>query len=161
MAIMISAASISGGNIKSVLDLAKGLEPLYGSIAVYFLGIGLFAAGITSSITAPLAAAYVARSCFGWEASLKDMKFRLVWITILILGVLFSSLGFSPIQIITFAQIANGLLLPILALFLLWVVNKTAVLGKYKNTHVQNAFSVLIVLITIILGAKGIFNALG
>ena len=58
------------------MDLAKGLEPLYGKFAIYFLGIGLFASGITSSITAPLAAAYVAKSCFGWTGSLKSFKFR-------------------------------------------------------------------------------------
>ena len=159
MAIMVSAATISGTGIKNVLDLAKGLEPLYGSTANYFLGVGLFAAGITSAITAPLAAAYVARSCFGWENSLKDKKFKMVWTTILVLGVLFSSLHFKPIQIITFAQIANGLLLPIVALFLLWVVNKTAVLGKFKNTNIQNVFAIIIILITIILGVKGIISA--
>jgi manganese transport protein len=160
MAIMVSAASISGGNINNVLDLAQGLEPLYGSMAKYFLGIGLGAAGITSAITAPLAAAYVARSCFGWSESLKDIKFKLVWFFILALGVLFSSLQFKPIEIITFAQVANGLLLPIVALFLLWIVNKTAVLGEYKNSTTQNIFSIAIILITIILGMKGIISAL-
>ena len=160
MAIMVSAATISGTGIQNVMDLAKGLAPLYGSAAKYFLGIGLFAAGITSAITAPLAAAYVARSCFGWENSLKDKKFKGVWISILVLGVLFSSLHFKPIQIITFAQVANGLLLPIVALFLLWIVNKTSVLGKYKNSNLQNVFSIIIILITIILGVKGIISAL-
>lgn len=159
MAIMVSAATIVGGQINNVLDLAKGLEPLYGSAAKYFLGIGLGAAGITSAITAPLAAAYVARSCFGWEESLKDVKFKMVWMVILVLGVLFSSLQFKPIEIITFAQVANGMLLPIVALFLLWVVNKTAVLGKYKNTTIQNVFSIVIILITILLGVKGILKA--
>jgi Mn2+/Fe2+ NRAMP family transporter len=160
MAIMVSAASITGGSISNVMDLAKGLEPLYGSAAKYFLGIGLGAAGITSAITAPLAAAYVARSCFGWEESLKDVKFKAVWMIILLLGVLFSSLQFKPIEIITFAQVANGLLLPIVALFLLWVVNKTSVLGEYKNTLTQNVISIIIILITITLGAKGIIGAL-
>ena len=159
MAIIISAASISSTGIKNVLDLAKGLEPLYGSVAKYFLGIGLFAAGITSAITAPLAAAYVARSCFGWEANLKDVKFKFVWSSILILGVFFSSLDFKPIKIITFAQIANGLLLPIIAIILLWLVNKISVLGKFKNTKVQNLIAVLIIFITILLGIKGILNA--
>jgi len=158
IAIIISAASISGEGINTVLDLTKGLEPLYGSIAKYFLGIGLFAAGITSAITAPLAAAYVARSCFGWEKNLKDIKFKLVWAGILVLGILFSSLDFKPIKIITFAQIANGLLLPIVAIFLLWLVNKSAVLGKYKNTNIQNIISMVIIFITIILGIKGILN---
>ena len=158
MAIMICAASISSGDVKGVLDLAKGLEPLYGSAARYFLGIGLGAAGITSAITAPLAAAYIARSCFGWEESLKEVKFKTVWTTLLVLGVLFSSLQFKPIEIITFAQIANGLLLPMVAFFLLWIVNKTSVLGKYKNSMVQNVFSIITILLTIVLGVKGILS---
>lgn len=76
------------------------------------------------AITAPLAAAYVTNNCFGWNASLKDLKFRVSWFLILILEVIFSSLQLSPIEVIKFAQIANGILLPIVALFLLWVVNK-------------------------------------
>jgi NRAMP (natural resistance-associated macrophage protein)-like metal ion transporter len=160
MAIIISAAAIESGNINSVLDLAKSLEPVYGTAAKYFLGIGLFAAGITSSITAPLAAAYVANSCFGWKASLKDNRFRLSWIFILILGISLSFLKLKPIEIIKFAQISNGILLPVIALFLLWIVNKTSVLGKYKNGYVHNSVSVVIVLITMILGIKSIMKVL-
>ncbi len=158
MSIMISAAAISGGEIKNIVDLAKGLEPLYGRFAKYFLGIGLFAAGITSAITAPLAAAYVTKNCFGWNGGLKDIKFRIAWFIILVLGVIFSSLQFSPIEIIKFAQIANGILLPIVALFLLWVVNKSTILGKYRNGLIQNIISIFIILITIILGFKSILK---
>lgn len=158
MAIIIAATAINGQEVNNVIDLAKGLAPLYGGFAKYFLGIGLFAAGITSAITAPLAAAYVANSCFGWNANLKNSRFRIVWFFILLIGVVFSSLQFNPIEIIKFAQVANGFLLPIIALFLLWVVNKTAVLGKYKNKVGQNIVSGIIILITIILGFKSIMK---
>ena len=158
MSIMISAAAISGDEINNIVDLAKGLEPLYGSFAKYFLGIGLFAAGITSAITAPLAAAYVTNNCFGWDVGLKDIKFRIAWFVILVLGVIFSSLQFSPIEIIKFAQIANGILLPIVALFLLWIVNKSTILGKYRNGLIQNIISIFIILITIVLGFKSILK---
>lgn len=158
MAIIITATSIQGSEIKNITDLAKGLEPLYGDMATYFLGIGLFAAGITSAITAPLAAAYVANSCFGWKANLKDVKFRLVWAIVLLLGVVISLLKINPIEIIKFAQVANGILLPVIALFLLWIVNKTSVLGAYKNTIVQNIVSSVIILITLILGFKSILK---
>lgn len=158
MAIIVAATAIAGGNVDNALDLAKGLEPLYGENAKYLLGIGLFAAGITSAITAPLAAAYVAKSCFGWKASLKDNRFRAVWAIILILGVVFSSLEFKPLEVITFAQVANALLLPIVAIFLVWIVNKANVLGNYKNTLFQNILAICIILITIILGVKGIYT---
>ena len=158
MAIIITATGISGDTISSGADLAKGLEPLYGKFARYFMGIGLFAAGITSAITAPLAAAYVANSCFKWRASLTDFRFRVVWFVILGLGVLFSSLNVSPIEIIKFAQVANGILLPIVALFLLWIVNKRSVLGAYRNKIWQNIIAILIIAITIVLGAKSVLK---
>lgn len=152
MAIIICAASINQKVISDVSGLAKGLEPLYGSFSKYFLGIGLFAAGITSAITAPLAAAYVARGCFGWKGGLKSFKFRGVWMFVLLMGVVFSSLGLRPIEIIKFAQVANGLLLPVIAGFLLWVVNRSSVLGTYKNSTLQNILGIVILITTIVLG---------
>lgn len=161
ISIIISAAAINSLEVNNVMGMAKALEPLYGSAALYFLGIGMFAAGITSSITAPLAAAYVANSCFGWNAGLKDFKFRMIWMVILFLGVFFLSFGIKPIEIIKFAQITNGLLLPIIAVFLLWVVNRVGVMGKYKNTWSQNVFGLLIILLSIVLGAKSILTVIG
>ncbi|MCJ7467041.1 MAG: Nramp family divalent metal transporter [Maribacter sp.] len=161
MAIIVAAAFIPGKNVKDVMDLAKGLEPLYGNSAKYFMGIGLFAAGITSAITAPLAAAYVANSCFGWKVGLKDLKFKLVWMTILAFGVLFHSFGIQPIEIIKFAQVANGILLPVIAVFLLWVVNRASVMGTFKNTLLQNIFGIAIIILSIVLGAKSIFKVVG
>lgn len=161
ISILISAAAIKTTEVNSVMDMAKALEPLYGSAALYFLGIGLFAAGITSAITAPLAAAYVANSCFGWKAEFKDAKFRFIWILILVLGVVFLSFGIKPIEIIKFAQITNGLLLPIIAIFLLWVVNRTGVMGIYKNNMIQNCIGIIIILLSIVLGAKSILTVIG
>lgn len=161
MSIIISAAAIDTQNISSAADLAKGLEPLFGRFAKYFLAIGLFAAGITSAITAPLAAAYVATGCMGWSTSMKSKQFKAVWMFILGLGVLFSSIGFKSIEIIKFAQITNGLLLPIIAGFLLWVMNKSSILGKYKNTIIQNVIGYVIVGVAVFLGAKSILMVFG
>ncbi|MFY0630533.1 MAG: Nramp family divalent metal transporter [Flavobacteriaceae bacterium] len=161
MAIIISAASISSLEISNASDLAKSLAPLYGDFAKYFLGIGLFAAGITSAITAPLAAAYVAKGCFGWKTDLKSKRFRSVWIFILVLGVVFSSLGIKPIEIIKFAQVANGILLPVIAGALLWVVNKKTVLGNFANSKLQNVLGILILVTTIFLGLRGLDKVFG
>ena len=146
ISIIISAATISLKEISNAADLALGLVPLYGNFAKYFLAIGLFSAGITSAITAPLAAAYVVKECFGWQANLKSKSFRAVWMTILILGVIFSSIGIKPIEIIKFAQIANGLLLPIITAILLWIMNKKSVLGSFTNSKIQNIFGFFIFL---------------
>ena len=160
MAIIISAAAIQSGEVQNASDLAKGLEPLFGKLSKYFLSIGLFAAGVTSAITAPLAAAYVAKECFGWQSGLKTAKFRGVWAFILLLGVVLSSIGIKPIEIIKFAQVANGLLLPVIAGFLLWIMNRKAVLGNYTNSKIQNVLGMLILVTTVILGAKSLIKVL-
>ena len=158
MAIIITAASVSNDNVKSVMDLAKGLEPLYGKFAIYFLGIGLFASGITSSITAPLAAAYVAKSCFGWSGSLKSFNFRIVWFFVLLIGVIVSLLKLNPIEVIKFAQFSNSLLLPIIAILLFWLINNKTIFKNSYSYKLQNILVIVIILITIILGAKGVIS---
>lgn len=158
MAIIVAAASANSGSLANVLDLAKTLEPVYGSMARYFLGVGMFAAGITSAITAPLAAAYVANGCFGWQAGLKDWRFRLVWMFIVFLGVFLLTLDIKPIEVIQLAQIANGLLLPLISVLLLWMVNKAKVMGTFKNNLFQNVLAGLIIIITIFLGLRSIIK---
>ena len=158
MAIIVSASAIQATEVSNASDLAKGLAPLYGDFSKYFLAMGLFAAGITSAITAPLAAAYVATGCLGWQGNLRSKRFRAVWIIILVLGVFFSSLGIKPIEIIKFAQVANGILLPVIAGFLIWIMNKESILGRFKNTTFQNSLGVIILVITVFLGLKSIFK---
>lgn len=161
MAIIICAAAIETTGVGSAADLAKGLEPLFGSYAKYLLAIGLFAAGITSAITAPMAAAYVAAGCFNWPMKLKSLRFRMVWMTVLILGIVFSSIGFRSIEVIKFAQIANGILLPMIAIFLLWVMNRKQLLGDYINSFKHNVFGLAIVVIALVLGLKSLGQVFG
>lgn len=158
MCIIVSASAVQTSDINNAADLAKGLEPLFGSFSKYFLAIGLFAAGITSAITAPLAAAFVATGCLGWSTKMSSKKFKAVWMFILVLGVLSSSSGIKSIEIIKFAQVANGILLPVIAGFLIWIMNKESVLGSYKNTLRQNVISLIILAITVFLGVKSILK---
>lgn len=161
MAIIVSAAAPNLTSVTSAADLALGLEPLFGRYATWFIALGLLAAGVTSSITAPLAAAYVVKGCLGWKGGLQSFKFKMVWASIIILGVFFSSLQLKPVEVIKFAQIANGILLPVIAVFLIWIVNRSAVMGTYRNTLKQNIFGAVIIAITIFLGAKSIYTVLG
>ena len=160
LSIIITAASVNNKDVTGVIDLARGLEPLYGKFAIYFLGIGLFASGITSSITAPLAAAYVAKSCFGWDDSLKSLKFRAIWIIILFIGVIVSMVKINPIEIIKFAQFSNSLLLPIIAVILLWLVNNKRIISNKYSYKYQNILGSMIVILSLILGAKGLISIL-
>lgn len=161
MAIIISAAASDAQTLENAVDLAKSLGPLYGESATYFLSLGLFAAGITSAVTAPLAAAYAVRGIFGWEKNMKSKKFRAVWMSILLLGVALASLGIKPIEIIKFAQVANGILLPVICGFLLWVMNRRKVLGAYTNNRFQNILGFLIFGVTLFLGLKSIWSVFG
>ncbi|WP_203294296.1 Nramp family divalent metal transporter [Luteirhabdus pelagi] len=161
IAIIVCAAAIQQQHIENASDMALALAPIFGDFATYFLGIGLFAAGITSAITAPLAAAYVAKGCFGWTGSLKSNRFRAVWISILVIGVLFSSIGLKPIEIIQFAQVANALLLPIIAIFLVWAANRSTVLGDYVNGKFHNIIAVVIVITALLLGLKSLWSIFG
>ncbi len=161
MSIIVAAAAIPSVEISTIMDMAKGLEPLYGNSAKYFMGVGIFAAGLTSSITAPMAAAYVVNSCFGWNATMKDMRFKIVWMLIIGVGVLFMSLGIKPMEVIQFAQVANGMLLPIIAVFLLWVVNRKKVMQQFRNSVFQNIMGIIIILLSVFLGVKSILTVFG
>jgi Mn2+/Fe2+ NRAMP family transporter len=77
---------------------------------------------------------------------------------VLSIGVLSSSSGYKSIEIIKFAQVTNGVLLPVIAGLLIWIVNKESVLGKFKNSKWQNIFGILILIITYFLGLKSILK---
>lgn len=156
MCIVISSSSLKIEEIYSAIDLARGIEPVYGINSKYIIGIGLFSAGITSAITAPLAASYVASGCLGWSGGARNIRFKLVWLIILIFGVISSSAGFKSIEIIKFAQISNGMLLPIIAGFLIWAANKKTILGSYTNNIFQNISGLVILLLTIFLGSRSV-----
>ncbi|EAQ48838.1 MULTISPECIES: Nramp family divalent metal transporter [Leeuwenhoekiella] len=161
MSVIIAAAAITGQEVDGASGLAQSLEPLYGSAARYCIGLGLFAAGITSAITAPLAAAYVAQGCLNLGGDLKSRNFRLVWMLVLVLGVGVATFGIKPIEIIQFAQVANGILLPVIAGILIWLANRSTLLGNYQNSKLKNIISVCILIVTLILGARAILSVFG
>ena len=160
MCIVVCGTSIGLESITNASDIAKGIEPLYGMWAKYILAVGLFSAGLTSAMTAPLAASFVTAGCMGWSSEMNNNKFRIVWISILLIGVLSSSSDIKSIEIIKFAQIANGILLPIIAVFLIWIANKKSILGNFKNNSLNNLIAILILLITMVLATKSIISIL-
>jgi len=155
-AIIVTGASLTDFPIQNIQDLSGPFEQIYGVVGKYLFGFGIFAAGFTSTITAPLAASLVAKGLFGWKEETHRSQIKSVWIIILTIGYLFASLGYKPIEIIKIAQFANGLLLPLIAGFLIWVVNRQDVMGKYINTKIQNLLSIIVLLISIVLGMKGV-----
>ncbi len=161
MAILISSAVVFEGTDIGVVNAAimsEQLAPLLGDWSSTFMAIGFLAAGLSSSITAPLAAATVSAEIFAWDKGWKGRNFRFVWLLVLISGILFSSLDYRPTTIILFAQVANGLLLPIIASLLLWVMNDKKILKGFINTRTNNILGFIVILITVMLGLKGILG---
>jgi len=160
--VITSAAAADGSleEVNSAADMAQQLEPLLGSWAKTFMGIGLFAAGITSAVTAPLAAAFATKGLLGWKGNLKDGKFRGVWMLVLFTGVIFSAISYNPVQLIEFAQVANGITLPVIAIFLLYIMNKPLLLGSNRNSMRQNLFGILVILVTILVGFRSLNSVL-
>ena len=137
------------------------LEPLLGRWARHVISIGLFAAGISSAITAPLAAAYATAGIFGWKRDLNSWRFRMIWMFILLAGTLFSLLGFKPLEAILFAQAANGILLPVIAIYLLSVMNSRKIMGENVNTRLSNIAGIIVVLVALGLGIRSILHVIG
>lgn len=156
IAVVVTASRLPKDELNSILDMAQTLEPLYGVYAKYLLGFGFFAAGITSTLTAALAAAYVLKGCLGWKIDKSHPKFKWTWRGILFLGVLFSSLGINPIELIQIAQVSNAILLPFIAIILLAIVSNKKLMGDFKNTWLQNAMGILIVLFCLFLSVKSL-----
>lgn len=163
IAIVSTAATAFFGSqlsINSAADIAPSLEPLFGTWAKTFISVGLFAAGISSAITAPLAAAFALSGVLNWSSDVANSKFKVIWILILVLGVIPASIGYKPIEVIWFAQVANGVLLPTIALFLLYLMNHTR-LGDYKNSVSQNAAAIFVIAITLLLSGRSLMSAFG
>ncbi len=162
MAILATAAASlfgSGKTIENAVDMAQQLTPLFGSLATVTLGAGLFAAGLTSAITAPLATGYIVQEIF--KSSNSRRPFQVGALIVIATGTFVSLLGYRPVELIFVAQIANGLLLPIVAIFLIRLANNKELLGAHANGFRANILGVAILLVTIALGFRLIARALG
>jgi manganese transport protein len=158
-----AAASIfgSGLNISGAGDMATQLEPVFGSFSKIMLGMGFFAAGLSSSITAPLATAYAVTEILGIKGGTSSRAFKLIALSVIFSGAIIALTGIKPISIILAAQFANGLLLPIVAMFLLVVMNQKKQLGQYVNKWLGNTLGAIVVIVTAGLGIRIILSAAG
>ena len=154
IAILSTAAAtwFSQGLTPDMSNIAEQLRPLLGDFAPAFFAMGLFAAGLTSAITAPLATSYALCGALGWSVNLQSPRFRLIWLSIITIGTLLCFLSLKPLTAIMLAQASNGLLLPFVALCLLWFCNDAKILGNWRNSVWQNILGIGIVLFVTGLG---------
>jgi len=151
----------TGTVLASASDMATQLEPLLGRAATLFFSVGLLAAGISSGLTAPMAAAWATAGIAGWEPTLRARRPKMVALAVVATGIVFGTAGIRPVPAIMIAQAANGILLPVVALFLLRAANDRSVLGERVNTARANVLGSLVVLIAAGLGVWALIRLAG
>ncbi len=163
MAIMTVGTVIEGEFTYDAL--VSALSEKIGIYAVYVFGFGMFAAGFSSSITAPLVSSITAKSFFE-EKSVSKWKtqgryYKMVYIGVLITGLGFGYAQVEPIPAIILAQALNGLILPFISVFLIYVINDPVLMGKNKtNGWFSNILLGFITWVTMVLGAISVVESI-
>lgn len=155
MAIMMAGTLIVGEF--SFQNAAQVLEQRLGQWGKFLYAFGLFGAGFTSLVTAPLAASLTAKTLLATT----DKQTTYVWQGVLFIGIAFGIAQFKPIPVILAAQVANGLLLPFVTWQLFRCLNDRNLIPEaFINNRVQNILLVLIFLVTLFLGGNSVYAAL-
>jgi Mn2+/Fe2+ NRAMP family transporter len=153
--IIITTANVSN-EITEVKDLGVALEPLFGRFSSILIGIGYMAAGLTSAVTAPLAAAYVINSLFSFNYTIESSAFKRLSYIILFIGCVIAALDFDPVEIIRIAQISNAIVLPVMVFIILWLSQ------KLKNSEallsLQNLIGFIVLVISLGLSLSSIYK---
>jgi Mn2+/Fe2+ NRAMP family transporter len=132
-----------------------------GEFGAYAFAAGLFAAGFSSSVTAPLAAAITAQSAVQKKHDPGKLSFRLTWAIVLGIGLGFSLINYHPVTLIIIAQAVNGLILPFVAVSVFLVLNdKSIVPGTYANGIMYNLITLVVIGLTIFLGIYYLMNVI-
>jgi manganese transport protein len=159
-AIVVTAASALGNQeIRSAGDMATQLEPLLGRWAARGFTVGLAAAGLSSAITAPLAAAYATLDALGRPRDFRSPLARGVIFGTMAVGVLVTLVGTRPVPLILLAQVLNGLVLPVVAVVLLVAMNDRRRLAGQVNRWWANLLGVTVVGLCLVLGVRALVGA--
>ncbi len=152
MAIILAGTLIVGEF--SFQNAAQVLGQRLGSWGEGLFALGLFGAGFTSLVTAPLAASITARTLL----STTDRQTTYVWMGVLFIGIAFGIAQFKPIPVILAAQVANGLLLPFITWQLFRCLNDRKLMPEaFVNNRFQNVLFILIFLVTLFLSGNSLY----
>lgn len=166
MAIVImgaATAKLTASGAGPLDDIALRLESLFGAPARIVFALGLVGAGFSSALTAPLATGYVLAEMTGAsdDTERRTRIFKRTALAVIVIGTAFAFFAVNPVELILIAQSANGLLLPILAAFLLWVAARRQSLGAFANSPIANLLGGAVVLVCAGLGARLILRSAG
>lgn len=159
MGILLAGTAMDGEF--SFTGLAATLSEANGPWMATVFAVGLFAAGFTSSITAPLAAAITLQSVGSKDKDWSEtgIRYRLGWGLVLLTGLVFGVTGVKPIPVIILAQAANGLILPVIAIFLWLICNNRKLMGAHVNGGLIDVFMGITVWVSSLLGLINVFKA--
>jgi Mn2+/Fe2+ NRAMP family transporter len=162
MAVLVTGTAVDGDF--SFMALSQVLAERLGGWGTRLFAVGLLGAGLSSAITAPLAAAVTARSLLQ-EGSEDDRwseaswRYRGVWLGVLVVGLGFGLSGVRPVPAIILAQALNGLLLPLVSIFLFVAVNDRRLMGEAVNGSLANLVTAGVVWVAMLLGVTAIARA--
>ena len=154
-----------GVKITDATDAARSLEPLAGRYASSLFAFGLLNASLFAAAILPLSTVYYVCEAFGWEAGV-DKKweeakaFYGIYTAMIVLGAAVVLLpNFPLIQTMFVSQVANGIALPPVLVFMLLLVNKRSLMGDQVNGRFFNAVAwvtaIVVVALTLLLVANG------
>jgi Mn2+/Fe2+ NRAMP family transporter len=141
--------------IGSAADAARALEPVVGSAARVLFGIGLLGATLLAGAVLPLATAYAVSEAFGMPKGVnldfrRGRVFFTLFTALIVVGVVLALIPNIPVmQLLVGVQVLNGLLLPIILVFILLLINDKNLTRELKNTRLNNVLGVgTLILIT-------------
>ena len=150
------------GAIQVASDAAEAMRPLAGDYAFLLFAFGLFNASLFAASILPLSTAYTVCEGLGLESGV-DKSFReapfFYWLyTLLIVFGGLTVLILPDAQLINFAilsQVLNGVLLPVIIIMMLLLINRSDLMGQYKNSRILNAIawttSILVIGMTLVM----------
>ena len=163
VAIVVVAAALVPGTtdqspLNAVISAIEVQLPGWGAIV---LGIGLFAAGLTSAIAAPVAAGWTICGAMGWSVDPDSSSFKIVALTVVLIGSFFALVTTRPAALIVTAQVTNALLLPLIALVLMMVANSALLPSGYRNGVMLNTLAAALLATMTLLAVGKLVNILG
>jgi len=130
-------------NISSASDAAKALVPLAGPWAALLFTMGIIGTGMLAIPVLAGSTSYAISESFGWKEGLyrkwKEARaFYGVIIVSIIIGVLINFLGIDPIKALIYSAIANGIVAPVVLVFIVHISGSKKIMGNYKNSNFIN-----------------------
>jgi manganese transport protein len=157
----VAAAVLSADTQEGVIDaLIRAVNERFFGLGTWIVGGGLFAAGLTSAIAAPVAAGWAVSGVLGYPTDPHSRPFKWVSLGVLVTGGAFSIVTERPISLIVTAQAANALALPIIAGLLLLLANHKLVPVNYRNSLALNLATGFVIALVGLLSATKIFGIL-